>query len=85
MTLNTEAVAPTDTVVADRRRPGRIEQVNPALIPVLRTSELPPDLGDTIEFDEPDQMAGARGIFAGVAISAPFWVGIVCLGRWLFR
>lgn len=83
MRLETEVKAPAGSVVADRRRPNRIEQVNPALIPILRTGEIPPDLGETIEFDEPDQMAGARGILIGVAISAPLWVGIVFLGRWL--
>lgn len=83
MTLKTDVKTPTEAAVSDRRRPGRREEVNPALIPLLRTSEHPPILDETLEYDEPDQIAGARGVFFGVVLSAPLWVGIAYLGRWL--
>ncbi len=84
MTVTTEVKTPTEAATTDRRRPGRIEDVNPSLIPLLRTGEMPPGLDETFEDDEPDQITGARGVFFGVAFSAPLWVGIAYLGRWLF-
>lgn len=82
MTLTTDITTPAEAAQTDRRRPGRIEQVNPSLLPMLRTDELP-TLDDTIEFDEPDQVSAARGVFVGVAISAPVWIAIISIGRWL--
>ncbi len=56
----------------DRRRPGRIANLSPELIPLLR-GELPdPDQ----QFGNPDQLHGARGIAAGVAIGATLWAAI---------
>lgn len=87
MTVTTEVKTTTEAAATDRRRPGRLDQVSPSLIPILRTGdqpgELPVDPNESIEFEEPDQIAGARGIFFGVAISAPLWVGIAYLGRWI--
>ena len=83
MTVTTEVKTSTEAAVTDRRRPGRIEQVNPSLIPILRTGEHPPHVNEPIEFDERDQVAGARGLFFGVTLSAPLWVGIAYVGRWL--
>ncbi len=83
MPVTTDVKTPTEAAVSDRRRPGRLDEVSPALIPILRTGEHPPVLDETVEYGEPDQIAGARGVFFGVVLSAPLWVGIAYLGRWL--
>lgn len=79
MTEVTEVEASAAQAVADaadRRRPGRVENVSPALIPILRT----PDPAVDIEFDEVDQAAAVRGLAFGVLLSAPIWVAIAYLG-----
>ena len=82
MTQVTEVEAPpaTQTTVetSDRRRPGRLENVSPTLIPILRSSEPAVE----IEFDEVDQAAAVRGLAFGVLLSAPIWVAIAYLGMW---
>jgi hypothetical protein len=61
-------------IAADRRRPGRQDDVNPSLVPLLR--------GTTDrELDDPDQLASARGILVWVFISA---VLSVILLAWLW-
>ena len=58
---------------SERRRPGRIADVSPNLIPLLRGSDIPPDPGES-----PDNaMAPARGIAFGVVISVLFWAVLV--------
>ena len=76
-----EAISETTTAAAvkDRRRPGRLDAVNPELIPILRGAD--PSL--EIEFEEVDQTAALRGLVAGVLLSAPVWVAIAYLGSWL--
>lgn len=67
--------------VADRRRPGRLAFVNPALVPLLRQ---PADVGPGDETrddagisDEQADRAPARGIMIGIALSTTVWlVGI---------
>ncbi len=67
--------------VADRRRPGRLAFVNPALVPLLRQ---PADVGpgdetrdDAGVSDEQADRAPARGIMIGIALSTTVWlVGI---------
>lgn len=82
MTQVTEVDAPTtaETTIdtTDRRRPGRVENVSPTLIPILRVGEPATE----IEFDEVDQAAAVRGLAFGVLLSAPIWVGIAYLGTW---
>lgn len=72
-----------ETVVADRRRPGRSHAVSPELIPLLRGQGSPLPEDDAVQFDEPDQMRAARGLVAGVALSAPLWLAIFYVGRWV--
>ena len=69
----------TAAAVKDRRRPGRLDDVNAELIPILRGAE------PTIEFelDEVDQTAALRGLVAGLIFSAPIWVAIAYFGSWL--
>ncbi|MDP9097099.1 MAG: hypothetical protein M3N26_11220 [Pseudomonadota bacterium] len=76
-----EAAAETAAAAAakDRRRPGRLDEVSPELIPILRGAE--PDA--ELEFDDVDQTAALRGLVAGVVFSAPIWVAIAYLGSWL--
>lgn len=75
-----EAASATQTPVetTDRRRPGRLENVSPVLIPILRNAEPT----TVIEFDEVDQAAAIRGLAFGVLLSAPIWVAIAYIGMW---
>ncbi len=63
-----------------RRRPGRNDQVSPHLIPLLRnpaTTGIPtplPDEADTSPLE--DDLAAAKGIMFGLAMSVPLWAGI---------
>lgn len=63
----------------DRRRPGRIEDVRPELLPLLRRSELLPAgaaLSDEIEqvaLGAGDSLSAARGIALAIALAAPIW------------
>ena len=59
--------------VVERRRTGRIANVSPALIPLLRGSDVLPD-----SEEYPDNaMAPARGIVFGVLISVLFWAILI--------
>lgn len=75
-----EAASATQPTVdiTDRRRPGRLENVSPVLIPILRNAEPTTE----IEFDEVDQAAAIRGLAFGVLLSAPIWVAIAYIGMW---
>jgi hypothetical protein len=54
----------------ERRRPGRIENISPELIPLLRSEvELPPDTADRDPYD----LAAAAGIAVALLICAPIW------------
>jgi hypothetical protein len=68
----------TPSVVTDRRRPGRLAQASPALIPLLRK---PTQFVDTELNSNTDPLAPARGILVGLLLSVPFWA-LVGLGVW---
>ena len=66
----------------DRRRPGRVDNVSPALIPLLRgqisqeaLNELDPRLGN------PDQLSAIKGIATAVGVSAFFWAAVAWVVR----
>ena len=64
----------SDPEVVERRRPGRIANVSPALIPLLRDGNtLSPDAE---EFQE-KELAPAHGIIIGALISALFWAVLI--------
>lgn len=75
--LESTSEAPAAAAVKDRRRPGRLDDVNAELIPILRGAE------PVIEFEEVDQTAALRGLVAGVIFSAPIWIAIAYFGSWL--
>ena len=77
--LEAAAEAVNTAAVKDRRRPGRLDDVNAELIPILRGTEPPVEF----ELDDIDQTAALRGLVAGVLFSAPIWVAIAYLGSWL--
>ena len=87
MTHLTELNPPPNTdqqaTVTDRRRPGRLQDIRPELIPLLRGQET--EAPSAIEFDEPDECAAARGLCTGVVLSAPLWLGIAYVGSLLLR
>lgn len=75
--LESTSEALAAAAVKDRRRPGRLDDVNAELIPILRGAE------PIIEFEEIDQTAALRGLVAGVIFSAPIWIAIAYFGSWL--
>jgi hypothetical protein len=69
---------------ADRRRPGRVACVKPALIDLVRQQPS----GATVErADAPqevsDSLAPARGILLGILIAVPFWC-LLAVGLWFW-
>ncbi len=78
-----EAATSAEAAASDRRRPGRIRQVSPELIPILRASERATTLDQELELEGYDELAGMRGVFSGLTLSIPLWVGIGYVGRWL--
>lgn len=74
--LETGPSTETKAAVTDRRRPGRMQEISPDLIPLLRSQDQDP----TIEFDDVDQNAAARGLVFGVLLSAPIWAAIAYVG-----
>jgi hypothetical protein len=81
----------------DRRRPGRADYNNPALIALLRgpqpSEETPPPASDqpgvaeaSLQADDDfdaDQGMPARGILIAVMLSVPLWMGIGFAVRFL--
>jgi len=62
-------------LAADRRRPGRVEYDDPALIELLRTS------GTGVQADEEEDqtdhdLAPARGLVFGLLIGVSMWTAI---------
>lgn len=79
------------TIAAERRRPGRLETINPHLIELLRCPE---EISPTIEDEaidilstriqddiDTDLLAPARGIMLGLAISLAMWA-LIGLADW---
>jgi hypothetical protein len=60
---------PESARAPDRRRPGRRDDVSPALLPLLR-EDLSAQLREHLIDEEPDQLRSFRGIMLWVLISA---------------
>ena len=79
---------PLDTVLPDRRRPGRVDYQDAQLVALLRGEPTNTDPA-TVEVDAvakvrwTDDLSLARGILIGVPIGTAMWAGIV-LGLWFF-
>ena len=78
---------PTDQpTLDDRRRPGRVRNVNPHLIQLLRDPCEPDTSGpaqETAPSDQPDDdLAPARGIVLGITLSIALWAILILLVRW---
>lgn len=79
----------TPTTVRDQRRPGRLEHVDPSLIPLLRGK--PPQVADVLveqgdvatESDRKVTLSAARGIVLGAALGGIIWAGIG-VGFWYY-
>jgi hypothetical protein len=86
--------AADDTLAKDRRRPGRVEYDNPALIAILRNptagvhadapelATLPRPAGEWSD-EQDDDWRASRGIARGLLFVAPFWVAVALLWRLL--
>ena len=75
--------------VESRRRPGRLKNVSPDLVPLLRspaTADISrPSLGEAdTQFIE-DSLAPIKGIMFAMALSVPLWAGIGALARMVVR
>ncbi len=68
------ALSPLRQLVQDRRRPGRVAQVSPALIPLLR---------DPAHYVDTDPLTPARGVMVALLVSVPLWT-LIGLAVWLF-
>jgi hypothetical protein len=77
---STHVIEQTDLGQVERRRPGRTENVNPALLPLLRGSEAP--ALDPDGYSE-NPLAPATGIMVGLLISGLIWTLIGSLLIWL--
>ncbi len=64
--------APVRTV--ERRRPGRIAKVNPALIPLLRGEA--GSLPDREDHQDSDEVRAPTGIAVSMLISGMFWLAV---------
>jgi hypothetical protein len=84
----TRSTEPDAGSMISRRRPGRRDDVHPALIPLLRGTVTPDsDDGPGIIADAPmaaesmdlekDGLAPARGIIFGLVLSVPIWAVLV--------
>ena len=67
-------------LTGDRRRPGRIESPNPALISMLRYPTVVIDTGTDYHDLRP-----LEGIVVGILLSIPFWTLIVVGVVWAVR
>lgn len=69
----------------DRRRPGRIDNINPNLLPLLR-NPAPPESADADLVGLPcDDLKPAKGIVAAILIALPFWILVALGGWWVFH
>ena len=68
-----------DATQGERRRPGRLRDVSPELLPLLRTAGDAPE-PDTVE-SVSDGLSPARGIAIGILLAVPVW-GVVALLVW---
>ena len=67
----------TQTLV-DRRRPGRLAEVSPHLLPLLRAEErgsLPPLPEETYENDR--LLGAGQGLALGIVLGGALWAGII--------
>ncbi len=82
--LQLSLIEPT-APVKDRRRPGRLAEVNPELLPLLRRTVTPVDdlLARAAEARR-TQLAAARGFGFGLMFSIPLWAGLAAGARWAF-
>lgn len=72
---------PGDTAASpERRRPGRVENVNPALIPLLREETV---RDDAVLERAGDDLDPARGIGVGIVLGVLLWAALAFALYWL--
>jgi hypothetical protein len=72
----------TPSFIPDQRRPGRLEQVSPTLIPLLRGAAQDVDTDPDIDYTT--DLAAARGIAVATCLSVPLWALIGLAGWWIW-
>ena len=86
--LESQAIGDSpENLANDRRRAGRLAQVNPTLVPLLR-GDLPADalLGGEIELvDSREDLAPAVGIAVAIGASTLLWTAIGFAARAVLR
>jgi hypothetical protein len=68
------------SALPDQRRLGRLEQVSPTLIPLLRGTAQ--DVDTDPDIDHTTNLAAARGIAVAACLSVPLWA-LIGLAGWL--
>jgi hypothetical protein len=81
-----DQATPTDEpgdarTASDRRRPGRIDTVNPALLPLLRQDSL---LAAALSQRDSDDLAPVRGIALSVLCGVLLWAALALALYWVF-
>jgi len=83
------ATATVSVAADDRRRPKRLNQISPELVPLLRDPAAAklsaPLLGEMNVPSYDDDLAPARGIGIGLVLSVPVWAIISGLVWAIFR
>lgn len=75
----------TAETATDRRRPGRMEDASPSLVPLLRNPiaiEIPPDERPGTDYVR-DELGAAKGIAVGLLLVVPFWCLVALVVWWV--
>lgn len=82
-----QGLPPAD--IKGRRRPGRIDQLSPHLIPLLRdpsTADIPALLPGKVDLPPlQDDLVPVKGILFSLALSIPLWASIAMIVRAVLR
>jgi hypothetical protein len=71
--------------VGDRRRPGRSEDVNPLLIPLLRDSGSTKPVAEEVpaRIHRDDDLGPFKGLLVGLLLVMPFWCLVAFILWWI--
>jgi hypothetical protein len=71
----------------ERRRPGRVAQVNPHLVALLRDPAMAEiaRLEAALAATSQDQLRVAKGLAAGLGLALPLWGALALAARWLLN
>ena len=85
--MQPETDATPATTLTDRRRPGRLAYVSPALLPLLRAEERarlpapPPEAEDVTAWPDDRRLDAGEGVVLAMTAGALIWTAIIG-GAW---